>query len=144
MCHYVLGCTCFPFGCIEYGTKGPIGGRKKGNWTFPFLKTEKWSTSLQCVHVNFKVQCMLSFSGFCSRMISFCEQLCPAWGVKFWIPMCCVTWSEQFFRRDKRVCCMISKWISSIGLLIMSEMTENPTAKYNCMLNFCFVRPCWY
>ena len=49
-----------------------------------------------------KFHSKLLFSGFCSRMISFCQAFCPAWGVKFWISTCCVTWSELFFRRDNR------------------------------------------
>ena len=93
-----------------------------------------------------KFQGKLLFSDFCSRMISFCQPLCSAWGVKFEFP--CVAWHDlSCFLGEtigdtfdlpqviiihfswSSVCCMLSKQISSISSLIISEMTENPTAK---------------
>ena len=74
-----------------------------------------------------KFQGKLSFSHFCSRMISFCQQWWPAWGVSSCdlIPTCCVTWSELFLGEtigytfdlpmivkhfsQSSVCCMLSQ-----------------------------------
>ena len=92
------------------------------NWTFPFLTTIEF----------IKFQGKLLFSFFVVEWFDFVndyvqhEQLSSC----DWIPTCCVTWSELFIGRDKQ--------ISSIGLFIVSEMTENSTV----ILNFCLVRPC--
>ena len=37
--HCVLGCTRFPFGHIDYGTKGPTGHKKKSNVRLCKLRT---------------------------------------------------------------------------------------------------------
>ena len=152
------GTHLFFFGRTEFRTNCPIGRRQKfeclwklqtpgkpceqhipqRNWTFPFLTMEKWWSSS-----NFNVSCcfwlfVVEWFHFVNDYVQLEELV--------WISTCCVTLSELFFRRDDRsisrsisgssVCCMLSMQISSIGLFIVSEMTENPTAQ--CMkLLFC-------
>ena len=113
--HCVLGCTRFPFGRIEYGTKGPIGRRKKNQMFMQItnarknMRTAYFTRKLNILishnreMIGFlKFQGKLLFSDFCSRIISFCQPWYLASEVEFWIRMCCVTWSELFFRWDNR------------------------------------------
>ena len=112
----------------------------QGNWTIPFLTTEKWLNSL-----NFKVSCyfrtfVVEWCHFVNNYVQL-EELSFEFPRVAWHDLSCFlgkTISDNFvllpviFKHFSRssVCCMLSKWISSIGLLIVSEVTENPTAKF--------------
>ena len=114
--HCILGRTRFPFGRIDYGTKGPIGHRKKIEGTFmqitnagKNMRTAYFTRKLNIPishngeMIEFlKFQGKLFFAEFCSRIISFYQPLCPASVVQVWVRTCCVTWSELFVGRDNR------------------------------------------
>ena len=97
----------------------------QGNWTF--LITDKWLSSL-----NFKVSCyfpllVVDWFHFEFPYVAWHDLSCflgETISNTFDLPMIIkhFSWSS--------VCCLLSKWISSIGLFIVSKMKENPMVKY--------------